>query len=84
MHNLAFGYHAAGKLELALPLLEETLKLSKAKLGADHLDTLGGMDNLAMGYRAVGKLDLALPLLEETLKLAKANLGADHPYTLTA
>lgn len=36
MNNLAMGYQAAGKLHKALPLLEETLKLTKAKLGPDH------------------------------------------------
>jgi tetratricopeptide (TPR) repeat protein len=65
MNNLAMGYRAAGKLDLALPLYEETLKLSKAKLGADHPDTLASMNNLAEGYKAAGKLDLALPLFEE-------------------
>ena len=29
-----------GKLDLALSLFEETLKLTKAKLGPDHPDTL--------------------------------------------
>ena len=78
------AYQAAGKLDLALPLDEETLKLSKAKLGPDHPETLASMNNLAMAYRAAGKLDLALPLFEETLKLRKAKLGPDHPDTLTS
>ena len=72
----------AGKLDLALPLFEETLKLRKAKLGPDHPDTLTSMNNLALAYQAAGKLDLALPLYEETLKLKKAKLGPDHPDTL--
>ena len=82
MNNLAVAYQAAGKLDLALPLFEETLKLRKAKLGPDHPDTLDSMNNLAMAYQAAGKLDLALPLFEETLKLRKAKLGPDHPDTL--
>ncbi len=84
MNNLALGYSDAGKLDQALPLLEETLKLTKAKLGTDHPNTLTTMGNLATSYREVGKLDLALPLLEETLKLTKAKLGTDHPDTLTS
>ena len=32
MNNLAVAYQDAGKLDLALPLFEETLKLTKAKL----------------------------------------------------
>ncbi len=82
MLNLATAYQAAGKLDLALPLFEETLKLQKAKLGPDHPDTLTTMGSLASAYRAAGKLDLALPLFEETLKLQKAKLGYDHPNTL--
>ena len=84
MNNLALGYHAAGKLDLALPLWEETLKLRKAALGADHSHTLTSMNNLAGGYHAAGKPGPALPLYEETLKLRKATLGADHPDTLTS
>src|SRR5262249_34906889 len=75
MTGLANAYHAAGKLDLALPLLEETLKLMKAKLGPDHVDTLASMNNMASGYSSAGKLDLALPLYQETLKLTKAKLG---------
>jgi tetratricopeptide (TPR) repeat protein len=82
MFNLARTYQVAGKLDLAQPLLEETLRRRKATLGADHLDTLMTMNNLATVYRAAGKLDLALPLLEETLKLRKAKFGADNPDTL--
>ena len=54
MNNLAMGYRAVDKLELALPLLEETLKLSKAKQGADHPSTLTIMNNLASGTRKSG------------------------------
>jgi tetratricopeptide (TPR) repeat protein len=83
MSSLAVGYRDVGKLDLALPLLEETLKLRRAKLGPDHPDTLRSMGALAGGYMAARKLDLALPLLEKTLKLMRAKLGPDHPYTLT-
>ena len=40
MNNLAAAYEKAGKLDLAVPLYEETLKLRKAKLGPDHPETL--------------------------------------------
>ncbi len=82
MGNLASAYRDAGQLDLALPLLEETLKLRKGRLGVDHPSTLVSMANLAAGYQSVSKLDLALPLWEETLKLHKAKLGIDHPSTL--
>ena len=66
MNNLGWGYQDAGQLDLALPLLEETLALEKAKLGPDHPDTLATMNNLATSYQDAGQLDRALPLLEET------------------
>ncbi len=50
MNSLAVGYVAAGKLDQAIPLLDETLKLRKEKLGALHADTLISMMNL--GARA--------------------------------
>src|SRR5262245_65109259 len=37
----------------------------KARLGADHPDTLTCMDNLASGYIDAGKPALALPLCQE-------------------
>jgi tetratricopeptide (TPR) repeat protein len=79
---LASAYQDAGKLDLALPLFEETLKLMKAKLGPDHPDTLTCMNQLAEAYDDAGELDFALPLFEETLKLRKAKNGPQHPDTL--
>ena len=83
MQGLAVTYGEAGKLDLALPLFEETLKRRKAKLGDDHPDTLTSMEGLSSAYFVARKLDLALPLLEETLKRRKVKLGEDHPDTLT-
>jgi hypothetical protein len=80
--NLAAGYRDAGRLDAAMPLLEQTLQRTKATLGPDHPDTLASMGHLAAGYRDAGKLDAALPLLEETLRRTKAKLGPDHPHTL--
>jgi hypothetical protein len=54
---------------VALRLFEETLTLTKIKLGPEHPSTLYSMNNLAWAYRAAGKWDVALPLFEETLKL---------------
>jgi hypothetical protein len=84
MNNLAEGYRAAGKLDQALPLYEQTLALMKVKRGPDHPDTLSSMNNLALGYQAAGQLDQALPLFEQTMALRKAKLGPDHPHTLAS
>jgi tetratricopeptide (TPR) repeat protein len=84
MAGLANTYQAAGKLDLALPLWEETLTLTKHKLGADHPRTISTMNNLGKAYRDAGKLDLALPLLEDTLKRAKVKFAADDPNTIVS
>jgi lipopolysaccharide biosynthesis regulator YciM len=84
MNNLAIAYKAAGRLDRAIPLHEQTLELRKSKLGADHPDTLVSMNNLAVAYQDAGRLDRAIPLLEQTLELRKSKLGADHPDTLTS
>jgi serine/threonine protein kinase len=82
MASQAADYLEAGNLDLALPLLQETLALEKDKLGPDDPATLTTMNCLAEGYRVSRKFDLALPLYEETLKRRKARLGPDHPDTL--
>ncbi|MSU36421.1 MAG: tetratricopeptide repeat protein [Pedosphaera sp.] len=82
MCDLADTYRRAGKLDQALPLHEEALKLTKTKLGPYDEETLRMMGNLVITYKQAGKLDQALPLAEETLKLMKAKLGPDHPETL--
>ena len=75
MANLAKAYTGAGKLDQALSLAEETLKLMKANLGLEHPNTLSTMAILAGVYQKAGKLDQALPLAEETFRLMKAKLG---------
>ena len=67
MNNLAAGYRAAGKLDLALPLFEETLELQKAQARPRpprHLVTHGQPGRGLPGRRPARR---ALPLLEETL-----------------
>jgi eukaryotic-like serine/threonine-protein kinase len=83
MNNLANAYWDAGKLNLAMPLLEETLKLRKVKFGPGHPYTLTSMNNLAWAYWQAKKLDKSIPLFEETLGLQEAKLGHQHPQTLS-
>jgi serine/threonine protein kinase len=83
-NNLADAYYSDGKLKLAIPIYEQTLKAMAATLGEDDLRTLSCRNNLGNAYSAFGKLDLAIPLLESTLHAREANLGEDHPDTLTA
>jgi tetratricopeptide (TPR) repeat protein len=84
MSNLASTYLVVGKVQLALPLIEDAYKRSQALRGLEHPDTLASMINLAECYQAAGKIDQALPLFEEAAKLCKNVLGPDHPQTLSA
>jgi hypothetical protein len=68
---------------VALPLLEETLRIRTAKLGVTHPYTLGSMNNLALHYQELGRLSEALPLLEQAVRGLKESIGAQHHDTLT-
>jgi tetratricopeptide (TPR) repeat protein len=84
MKTLANCYEVVGRRQEALKLREETLQLSKAKLGPDHPSTLANMANLAVSYDNAGRHQEAIKLTEETLALQKAKLGPDHPRTLNS
>jgi tetratricopeptide (TPR) repeat protein len=84
MSDLARSYRHASRLDQALPLYEETLRLNLASGGPDHPDTLGAMSNLAMGYQRAGRLDLAVPLFEKALERMRARLVPGDPFTQNA
>jgi tetratricopeptide (TPR) repeat protein len=83
MNDLARAYQKAGKPDLALPLLEETLKLNKAKFGDDHPDTLLTMNNLAGAYWTADRIDKSIPLFEKLVQLCEAKWQRDHPELVT-
>ena len=68
MHDLATGYRAAMKFDQSVALFEETVALMKAKLGAEHANTLLSTAGLARSYLAAGKLDRALPRFEDAAR----------------
>jgi tetratricopeptide (TPR) repeat protein len=80
--SLGAGYLHAGRLDRALPHLEETLQLLNARLSPDHYGILACLKYLALGYLAYGKPDRALPLYQEVLGRTKAKFGHDHIKTL--
>ena len=51
-------------------------------LGAEHPDTLRGMENLAITYSSQGKLNEAEQLGVQVLDMRKKVLGAEHLDTL--
>ncbi|OLO45712.1 hypothetical protein BKH31_08680, partial [Actinomyces oris] len=63
-NNLAYTYQAAGRLDEAIPLYEQTLEDSTRILGPDHHRTLIAQLNLADAYRAAGRTEEAEALFE--------------------
>jgi tetratricopeptide (TPR) repeat protein len=62
---LALLYKSMKKFDLSIPLLEETLKLRKAKLDPNHPATLSTQFDLCLNYCDAGRFTDAIPLLEE-------------------
>ncbi|HKI20126.1 MAG TPA: serine/threonine-protein kinase, partial [Isosphaeraceae bacterium] len=83
MNNLASAYHDAGRLDLAIPLLEATLGGRRASLGENHHDTIETMNDLAVAYWKDGQVLRAIPLYEATLAKIRIELGNDQVDTLT-
>jgi hypothetical protein len=54
MHNLAVSYAQAQRLDEAISLFAEVVRLRKAKLLPDHPDTLASLDGLVDAEQAAG------------------------------
>ena len=78
-HNLAVAYHAAGRTEDAIKLLEATISQEQSKLGNDHVETLISRIALAAVYHAAGRIDDAIKLYEADPPGIWQRLGPDHP-----
>ncbi|OLO77310.1 tetratricopeptide repeat protein [Actinomyces oris] len=83
-NNLAYAYQAAGRLDEAIALFEQTLEDRTRILGPHHPDTLTSRNNLAGAYDDAGRLDEAIALYEQNLKDRTRILGPHHPDTLTS
>ncbi len=81
--NLAAAYRDAGRVDEAIPLVEQTLAARERLLGADHPSTLSSRHALAAAYRDAGRVDEAIQLFKQTLVGRERVLGADHPDTVT-
>ncbi len=81
-HTIGSALRAVGEAEQAIPHLQTSLELARARMDPNHPNTLATMNSLASAYLDAGKLDQALPLYEQTLKLMKSSLGPTHSATL--
>jgi tetratricopeptide (TPR) repeat protein len=80
--SLTRSYSDAGRINEAIPLLEDTLVAFERVLGPDHPNTLASRNNLAHAYRDAGQHDKAIALHRENLTASERVLGPDHPNTL--
>jgi tetratricopeptide (TPR) repeat protein len=79
MANLAVAYRAGGQLARALPLYEETLAKTKAKLGPDHPDTLDSMGNLGKTYCDANQGEKAAAILKEFVAGCRKRAKPENP-----
>jgi tetratricopeptide (TPR) repeat protein len=56
-NSLATAYHAAGRLDEAIPVLERTLTDRERTLGDTHPPTVTTRNNLASAYEEAGRRD---------------------------
>jgi eukaryotic-like serine/threonine-protein kinase len=68
MNNLASAYASTDRLDDALPIYKETLKLRKATLGPLHPDTLTSTGDLADTYLKIDRAEDALPLFAQFIE----------------
>ncbi|GAA0927408.1 FxSxx-COOH system tetratricopeptide repeat protein [Virgisporangium aurantiacum] len=73
-----------GQPRAGLALSQRSHAICRARLGADHPDTLVSANRLAFNFREVGEYEQARRLDEDALTLFRRVLGDDHADTLTA
>jgi tetratricopeptide (TPR) repeat protein len=73
-----------GRLEEAMPLFEESVKIFRRTLGNDHPDVATSLNNIATLLNRMGRLEEAMPLYEEAEKIFRRTLGNAHPQVATA
>jgi len=73
-----------GRWKEAEESFTQIIETKKRKLGADHPDTLTGMNKLALAYRRQGRWDAAEELQVQVIKMREKTLGADHLDTLSS
>jgi tetratricopeptide (TPR) repeat protein len=81
---LATAYESAGRGDLALGVLTESLTHLEEQQGQGHVDTLTARGQLGRLCLSAGRPEEAIPHFERTLAGREWVLGPDHPDTLTA
>lgn len=82
--NLASAQLHGGKVQEAMPKLEEAWKQLSAALGEDHPDAFKAMNAYGAGLGISEQYEAAVPIFERVLAGYKQTLGATHPRIGTA
>jgi len=84
LNNLAFLYHAQGRLAEAEPLYKRASELREKALPAGHPDVAASLNNVAYLYQMQGRLAEAEPLYKRALELREKALPDGHPEIATS
>ena len=79
---MPIGFYNLGRLEDAVRLCQQTLKIRERVLELEHPDTLHSRNYLARGYLKRGRVLEAVWHYEETLVDRARVLGSEHPDTV--
>ena len=82
LNNLASILRQQGRLDDAVPLLEQAIAIRRQRVGNGHPALAQVLGHLGPGpQRCSGDFALAEPLLREALAIRKRAYGDDHPDT---
>lgn len=82
--HMAEVYHKIGRMNEAVPLQQEVLRLRKEILGERHPDTITALNNIASTYYDLSRPKEAEELQAEVLKVRREILGERHSDTINA
>ncbi|MHC5933602.1 FxSxx-COOH system tetratricopeptide repeat protein [Nostoc sp.] len=82
--RLGWFYQGQGLYQQAEPWLQQCEKVTKNRLGLEHLDVAASLNNLATLYRSTGRYNEAELLMQQVLALVKRLLGENHPRVATS
>ncbi|MGB1199783.1 MAG: tetratricopeptide repeat protein [Thalassotalea sp.] len=82
LFNVSRLYKLKGDYASNLPIILETIEMSKEVFGEDHKDTLGAIDNLATFYMEKGDLIQAESVFQQVYAKRKELFGENFRHTL--
>ena len=84
MYKAAWYAEMTGNRVDAAQMSEQSMRVRRKILGAEHEDTLWSTALVADAYSLTGNWEKAKELRLQVMEIRKKKLGADHPDTLTS